>query len=328
VLSTQGGNAALNGVTISASGDGAYGAVVEGSGSTMSLTGTNAVSTNGTQAHAVVALNGGQLTINGGGENATVRGTDSAVLAAIGSDPTTGTASTINSSNAAVANTVDHTIVVLATNGGVANINGGSVTLSGNTSVGMIATGNGSLISTSQGAMVDTSGSAAHAMAVSNGGTLNVSGSKVRAAGPNASALLLYGTSGTATFTNSTLSSTLSDAVLVQGGTGTINLSDGTTTSAGTGNLLHAMADANGKTSHAVLNLRNVQLAGDVLVEADGSNADVHLVNSVLAGKMTNAGDVTLDPSTWVVMGNSDVRTLALTNSVIAFQPASSQNGL
>jgi outer membrane autotransporter protein len=328
VLSTQAGNAALNGATISTTGNGAYGAVVEGSSSTMSLTGTNTVNTNGPTAHAVVALNGGQLTIKSGAVNATMQGADSAALAAIGRDAVSGTASTINTSSAAVASAMDHTIGVLALGGGVANLSGGSVAMSGNTSVGLIATGTGSLISTVQGTTVDTTGSGSYAAAVGNGGTLNIDGSKVTATGPNANALLVVGSSNTATFTNTTLSSALSDTLLVSGGSGTINLVDGTTTTSGTGkNLLHAMADASGNASNAVLNLKNVQLAGDILVDADGSNADVHLVDSILTGKMTNAGAVTLDPSTWVVTGNSDVKTLALTNSVVAFQPVSLQNG-
>jgi outer membrane autotransporter protein len=200
--------------------------------------------------------------------------------------------------------------------------------MSGNTSVGLIATGAGSLISTTQGTTVDTTGTGAYATAVANGGTLNIEDSKITATGPNANALLVTGTSSTSTFTSSTLSSTLSDTLLAYGGNGTINLFDNATTAAGTGNLLHAMADTGGNASNTVLNLKNVQLAGDILVDADGSNADVHLVDSVLTGKMTNAGAVTLDPSTWVVTGNSDVRTLGLTNSVIAFQPPSSRNGI
>jgi autotransporter family porin len=327
VLSTQGGIAALNGVNISTTGDGAYGAVVEGPTSSLTLSGTNMVATSGSAAHGVVALDGGQLSVSSPLQ-AMMSGAGSAVLAAIGKDAASGTASTIQVNGATIQNggSFDNTIGVLAKDGGVVNYSGGSVTISGNNSLGLYATGNGALISTVQGTTVNTTGANGHATAVSNGATLNISGSKVMATGANPSALLLSGSNGTATFTNSTLSSALSDTLLAYGGSGTINLFDGTTTAAGTGNLLHAMADASGNASNAVLNLRNVQLAGDILVEADGSNADVHLVDSVLTGKMTNAGAVTLDPSTWVVTGSSDVRTLALNNSVIAFQPPGSQN--
>ena len=214
---------------------------------------------------------------------------------------------------------------------GTLRFSNGTVTTSGTGSHGAVALGypgGGTPTILLQNVRISTTGSNAHGLVVSTGGIINATDSTVRAEGSGSNGLLsttAYAApvQNAVSFSGGSLSSAQSAAIQVTNSQLDLSLSNGAQVSSGAGLLINTAHTA----STAVAPVLDLTATGHVVLTGDAqANAD-GIVNMALAdgttwtGAARNVGAVSLADSAWTVTANSDVASLSLDPSTIAFAP-------
>ena len=205
----------------------------------------------------------------------------------------------------------------------------GTVTTSGTGSHGAVALGSPFVSGTPtielQNATITTTGSNAHGLVASTGGIIDAADSTVRAEGPGSSGLFsttayTTRTQNAVSFAGGSLTSAQSAAIQVTNSQLDLSLSNGAQVSSGAGLLINTASTA----VAPVLNLTatgHVVLTGDAQANANGTVNMALADGTTWTGAARNVGAVSLADSTWTVTANSDVASLSLDPSTIAFAP-------
>jgi outer membrane autotransporter protein len=193
---------------------------------------------------------------------------------------------------------------VRADTAGTITLNGGSVTVqtNGGGETGLQATGANSAITTSDTTISVTGGGSRGAF-LQNGGAMTLSGGSLTTSGGGSVGFLLQAGAGVTNTLNvsGTTINTAADAFAVQGGTGSITLTNGTTATGGNGILLSA-AQNGGAPAIVAFSADASQLTGAIRTDSASTN------------------NVTLTGNTlWTMTGTSNLTNLSNSASTIAF---------
>jgi outer membrane autotransporter protein len=277
------------------------------------IEGQFAVTTGGTEAGGAEALTGGQINLLAGSSIKT-SGSDAEGLDADGAG------SKITATGTTIVTSGGGSHGALAVGGGTVVLNGGSITTSGSTAVGLFSEGAGSTI-TATGVTVTTSGSGSGAQA-SLGGAIAISGSSLTTTGSPANGILLLG-GGSVTVTGSTVE-TLgagSKVLVAASGVNSATIEGSSLTSAQGAGLsatllgtLNATVTGSSITAPTVL---ETSIGGKLNLTADAST----LTGAASTGAGTTS-TVTLQNGTlWTMTGSSTLTNLTNAASTINFTP-------
>jgi hypothetical protein len=223
-------------ITVTTSGESAYGLYATGGGVVTSSSASSSISTSGANASGVVAASGGQATVTGG--TVTTSGANANGLFVTGGQSSIA-ASGVTIVTGAGGPAAPGGVGVLASSGGTATVSGGSVTTKGANAAGLYATGAGSTVTTTLlsgvGAAVVTSGNNSPGAQADNGGSVSLTSGSVATSGassPGLYALGAIGDSGAASSisaTGVTVSTVSSPGLYASGAGATISTSAGST---------------------------------------------------------------------------------------------------
>ncbi|WP_157664841.1 autotransporter family protein [Bordetella genomosp. 9] len=313
---SSGSTAAIASSGITIRGLESYGVVAQGAGSTATMTQGSIMQLGergvvyGAGAGAIA---GGSLALIG-----TTVTTSNNVDAGQVSDP----GSTLRLDGAALTTQGDNGRGVHASSGGVATLSAASVKTSGANAFALYSEGSGGGVSSAikGDALVSTAGAGASALAVSNGGAIDLTGSTVTAAAADAHGVYAFGGTGApnaVTLTGSELHAG-GDLVRADGAALSVTLNAMNDTSSGSGLVLNALNGAN-----VNLIVDATALTGDIKADS-GSTASVVLNRgSVLTGSIDPVSLSIDGTSTWNVTANSSLTSLSNAGT-IAFQAPTS----
>ncbi len=298
VLVTGGGSLALNGTTVETSGTGANGIFATGTGSAATMQDVT-VKTDGSFAHALDVTDGGSIT-------------------AVSADLTTAQ---------------DHSSAIATDRGGGdIQVTGGTARTEGGLSAVIYSTG-----------IIDVcglTGSSALAEAIVVEGANSVQASSSNLAGGTHGAYIYSSTpggsgGGTLTLSGGTLTAQNGNAVLVDGVSATINLSNAAKLDPGSGSVLSVTNNGSASAS-----LTETELEGQLTADP-GSSLDLSLTaNSKITGTLSNVGveldntstvDLTADSSATSVTGalvtGSEITNITGNGHTLTYDPLAEGNG-
>lgn len=284
ILVSGGSRLYLADATVNSAGAGSNGVFSTGDGSLIELQGVT-VTADGSYAHAVEATQGGSVT----GSNLTLRTTQ------------------------------DHSSAIATDRGGGSlTLNNGTAETSGELSAVVYSTGNVSLCGFS-GRSAQAEGTV-----VEGANAASLTGSDLTGATHGA---YLYSSTpggsrngGTLSLSGGSLTGTAGDGIRIEGVQGTVNVTDNTALSAGTGNLVHVTDGGAG-----TLQLTETQLQGSLTADAGSSLDAVLNSNSTVTGTLANAG-ITLDNTSNLTL-TSDSTATTVSGALLAGTEATNITG-
>lgn len=284
ILVSGGSRLYLADATVNAAGTGSNGVFSTGEGSLIELQGVT-VNADGSFAHAVDATDGGSVT---------------------GSDLTLRT-------------TLDHSSAIATDRGGgTVMLNNGTADTSGELSAVIYSTGNISVCGFSgqsaqaEGVVVEGANAATVTSSDLTGAT---HGAYLYSSTPGGSR-----NGGTLSLSDGSLTGTGGDGIRIEGVAATVNVTDNTALSAGSGNLVNVTDGGSG-----TLQLTETKLEGDLTADGGSSLDAVLNSNSTVTGTLNNAG-ITLDNTSNLTL-TSDSTASTVSGALLAGTEATNITG-
>ncbi|MBV4369122.1 autotransporter outer membrane beta-barrel domain-containing protein [Erwinia phyllosphaerae] len=330
-------------VTVNTSGESSYGARAHGGKITLE---NSAITTKGASASGVGISNAGVLTlvntpVTTFGDDAsgiTLAATASATISnsAIGTSGSQAHGvnadnSTINLTDVSLTTSGTDAYGIVAKNSSTGEIRNSTISTTGKGGVGIAALLSASL--TGDNLTINTTGENAPGLSASLA-TLKLANSTITTAGTgdkSPAALYAADSAGSATNTveldNVSLNSLAGNGVLAKGTPLNLTLTNNSVISGGNGTALRAVpniVEKEGTVTYAKVNITakdRARLLGDIIAESDDNEINLSLNSaSVLQGATQNVNRLILDAaSSWLVTGDSDVKTLQLNNGSVIF---------
>ncbi|EMX8468569.1 autotransporter outer membrane beta-barrel domain-containing protein [Serratia marcescens] len=189
----------------------------------------------------------------------------------------------------------------------VMNLNGVAITTSGVNGYGIYAVGAGAQVAGSK-TNITTTGGSAHAVALRDGGTINLSDSTLKAVGVGAVGAYFTGGGNSLTLTNSSLSSTQAEGVYAKDGSASISLTSSSLQGNGTAvSVAAGLQDATGSEDTVTLSAnQGSAVEGNIVA---GRQFVGTFDNSVLNGNVTALSPENLSDNATLVFANNSVMT-------------------